>query len=564
MHKRYWSIAIYAFLISIFLFSCVKPLPKEKSVEKFTLRIIHVNDTHSHLTPLSLTINKKEKTEKKLKVGGYAYIADYVKTAKKEGKNVLFLLAGDAVQGTLYYSFFKGEADISALKELSIDAMVLGNHEFDNGPEILWQDFVSKANFPILCANIYFKKPEKLQAKLKKYIIYNIKGEKVVILGLTTPDTKHISNPEENIEFKDVKETTNNLVQFFKKQGVNKIIVLSHLGYEQDINLAKEVEDIDIIVGGHSHTPLGKLEELGLYSKGPYPTVVYNHNKPVLVVTAWKWGYVLGDLKVSFDKQGVIVKDSWKNNSRVVFLLNSEENLDGLTKKEKAFFVVAKEDEKVTEKIEKYSRKVDKLKLEVVATALEDLSNIRIPTENNLNQLAPLVAKSMYLKTKSLGVDFALQNAGGVRAPLEKGEISISDIYEVLPFGNTLVLLELTGKKIKDVLEKAVDRALTGKTGPFPYLYGAKFKLIKTNPKGKRVADLTIYRQGNWQKIEFDQKYKLVTNSFVARGGDFYLDLKKATNQEDLGFIDAEVFLEFVRKQKLIQSVARDFYPIEF
>lgn len=566
MRKKRWLLVVCIFLLSAIVVSCVKKqeiINSKDLSESFVLRIIHVNDTHSHLNPLALTINKQKKGNSKILVGGYAYIADYVQKEKKQDKNILFLHAGDAVQGTLYYTFFQGIADITSLNLLSLDAMVLGNHEFDKGPEVLWQKFVSRANFPILCANIYFKKPNKLQSKIQKYIIMQIGREKVAILGLTTPDTQNISSPGNNIGFKDVKKVASDFVQLFKKMGINKVIVLSHLGYKQDIKLAREVEDIDIIVGGHSHTPLGKLEELGLPSEGPYPTLVYNHNKPVLVVTAWKWGYVLGNLKVAFDRRGVILENSWQKDSRIIFLLGSKTGVQGLTARQKAFFVSSQKKKKVEQNILDYSKEVEKLKKKVVGKVLKSLSNIRIPRKDKRNDLAPLVAKSMYLKTKYLGVDLALQNAGGVRTSLAKGPITVADIYEVLPFGNSLVLFELSGKELKTALEKAVDRALQGRTGPFPYLYGAKFKLRKANPLGRRIVDLVIYRNNRWEPLKLEEKYLLVTNSFVARGGDFYLDFKKIKAKEDLGFIDAEVFLEFVQEKKLLRGVEEEFYPLE-
>ncbi len=543
-----------------------------------TLRVLHVNDVHSHLEPVDLKVQIDGTNYTYVQAGGYARIANYVKNIKNSEKNVLFLDAGDAVQGTLYYTEFKGEADSEVMNLMDIDAFVLGNHEFDNGAETLAEKFVNYSNFPIICADIDFSKLPTLDEKIKPYIIKEIAGEKIAIVGLDTDDTEDISNPGTSVKFLNYINSAKNIVSKLKSKGINKIIFLTHLGYNVDKQLAEQVEDIDIIVGGHSHTPLGNIDKIGLTTEGEYPTVVENNGKPILVVTAWKWGLLVGDLKVKFDSKGVIIKDSWKDSNPVMLISDkfiekdstgkkvevSSERKQQLTKlvSDNPVIKVEDEDFAVKNAISKFSPDIQKLKSQVIGTALYDLINVRLPGDISPDtrevlkygsMIAPLVAESMLWRaSKNGGAQIAVQNAGGVRKSLYKGNITVGDVYELLPFGNTLVVFDMKGSELRATLENAIDRAWIRKTatGAFPYLAGARMFLDKSKPKGKRIVKLEVRNEENWIAISESKTYRIVTHSFLANGGDYYKEFSNIKGyKEDLGFVDAEVFMWYIKER---------------
>ena len=559
----YW---VSFLLCSFLLFGCLKSNSIPQRISIFPLTILHVNDTHSHLESVSIKIKLNDK-KYYVKSGAYSRIYSYVKNVKKRRRNVLFLHAGDMVQGTIYFTLCKGKADIDVLNYMSIDASVLGNHEFDKGEKFLLTNILFQAKFPILSANV---KSNLFKKIVKPFLIKRFGVEKVAIVGLTTPDTEAISSPGPDIKFEDTVQVARNVVNYLKAQGINKIVLLTHLGFEKDVQLAKEVEDIDVIVGGHSHTLLGNWEILGKTNTSPYPVVVYNNKKPILVVTSWEWGKVVGDLEVKFDSRGVLLPNSW-NKSRCVMLISPKIKYKAQTgKKElitgKFYEVLVKqlanlnvlvmpEDKKVKNIIGKYSKIVEKQKQEIVAFLSRDLWHVRLPGDVVGGQklekgslLAPVVAKSFLLKARQSGdADLALENAGAVRKSLKKGMVSLADIYEVLPFGNTLTVISIRGKDLKNVLKKAVQCSLLEKknTGSFPYLAGAR--LVFSAQRG--LIDVELFKDGVWRKLEDDRVYKVATNSYLSGGGDFYKELKKSSKQ-DLGFLCADVFLEYLKQFK--------------
>lgn len=546
-----------------FIIGCAQKPVQTQSKSYFPLTVIHVNDTHSHLDPISLKI-KLDGKKYYVKSGGYARIYSYVEKIRKERKNVLFLHAGDMVQGTIYFTLCHGKADIDVLNSLSLDADVLGNHEFDKGPKFLLHNILFKAKFPILSANV---KSNLFKNIVYPFIIKKFKKEKVAIVGLTTPSTKVISSPGPDVKFENTLKIARNVVSYLKSSGINKIIFLTHLGFKRDFELAKKVEDIDVIVGGHSHTLLGQWDILGKHDLPPYPVLIYNDKKPVLIATSWEWGKVVGDLDLVFDSKGVLLPASWKN-SKCIMLIDSEikfKTKSGekvfvkgtdykmlIQKLAKSNVIVMPEDQKVKAIINKYSKIVEKQRQRVVATITQNLWHVRLPGDTVEGQklkqgslLAPLVAKAFLLKARQNGgADLALENAGAVRKSLKKGKVSLADIYEVLPFGNTLCVLQITGKKLKIALENAVRRSLLEKknTGSFPYLAGAR--LIWSN--NKELMGIEVFENGAWESLKEDKVYRVVTNSYLAGGGDFYKEFKGAV-KEDLGFLCADVFLEFLR-----------------
>jgi 5'-nucleotidase / UDP-sugar diphosphatase len=272
-----------------------------------SLTVMHVNDTHSHLDPTASSVEIGG-VQTYLDMGGFARMATKVDQVRGQKENTLLLHAGDAVQGTLYFTRYQGEADFAFLNLLGFDAMVLGNHEFDKGPETA-AAFFDMADFPILSANTDATADPYLNGRAVPYEVREIDGARVGIVGLTLPDTAVISSPGDDVVFEDAVVTAQEMVDTLKADGINKIIFLTHLGYERDLDLAQSVAGIDLIVGGHSHSLLGDFTDLGLSPDGDYPTHTFGPTgEDVYIVQSWEWAKTLGVVDVQFNEAGIITE----------------------------------------------------------------------------------------------------------------------------------------------------------------------------------------------------------------------------------------------------------------
>jgi 5'-nucleotidase/UDP-sugar diphosphatase len=532
-------------------------------------------------------------------LGGFPDLMSAEKILRRAaGANVLFLHSGDMFQGTLYFTQFQGAADTDFWNLMRLDVATFGNHEFDKGPSVLLANLLEKARFTIVSANVDFSAEPVLKAvKLLPYTVRSFEGQEVGVIGLTTTETPFISSPGNNIVFNDAALSVQRAADELQAWGVKRIILLSHQGYQEDLALAPTLSGIDVIVGGHSHTLLGDFAAIGLPSAGPYPTQARGRDgSPVLVVAAWEWGKVLGNLRVSFDPQGIV--SSWEGRPKAVtgrqwFRVYDLPDLAGEPKRvqfsqgasgevvvaeydgkayvpvpageqQEAYRAVQAEltdrlaaepsvmlvdpDPEGAAKLAEYAAGVNQLKGEVIAQAEEDLPR-------RLNRgTGPIIADGMAWKT---GAQVALNNPGGVRININQGPISVATVYELLPFANTLVTLPLKGSDLVKTLEDGVDfqisRYGTDPGNPYVYVSGVRFTLHKKAAKGQRITDVEVKgASGDYQPVQPDEVYKVVVNNFMAAGGDRYDTLKEAAGKYDTGFNDAEVFMEYIRGKTLV------------
>jgi 5'-nucleotidase / UDP-sugar diphosphatase len=520
---------------------------------QFSVTIAHLNDTHSHLDSDQIDLQLGGK-KTRVELGGFPAIASKVKQLKRDNKHFLLLHAGDALSGTLYYSLFKGEAEAHLMNMLQFDAFAIGNHEFDDGNDTL-ASFLKKSQLPAISTNIITLTTDDLFSLIKPYLIREIDGEQVGIIGLTTArKTKESSRPGDSVSFSDEITSTRSSVDALRQKGVNKIILLSHYGYENDLALAAEVEGVDVIIGGDSHSLLGDFSQFGLSSSGPYPTrTVSPSGDPVCVAQAWQYGRAIGKLDVTFDATGIVTScdgqtslllgDSFKRKNKE----GKRVEIEGLERIEvyqqisgSKLAELVKDDPDVAAVLAAYSQQLEPLKLEKIGTAGETLLHNRIPgtAYNGVNlplgsDVAPIVAKSFY--ELSLRANAAITNAGGVRISIGQGDITVDTAYTLLPFSNTLIELEMTGTEIKSILEDAVDNALYGNSsGAFPYAYGLRYTISAGPEKGKRVTRIEIKKRktGAWTVLESDQLYVVVTNSYIAAGKDGYTTFKTVQDKK--------------------------------
>ncbi len=567
MKKIYRNSQIFLLLYCLFalLISCAH---NQYSQQPITITIAHLNDTHSHLeADRDAEWMKFEGVDTKVYLGGFTRLKTAMDKMRNESNNFVLLHAGDAVQGTLYFTLFNGDADIEFLNLLGIDAMTFGNHEFDKGPDMT-SKIVNSARLPFISANIDFAGIPAIAEKVKPYLIKNFDGEKVAIIGITTENTAQISNPGPNIKFNDVTKSLLKTVNELTAMGINKIIVVSHIGYEEDKKLAQSVSGIDVIVGGHSHTLLGDktaFGSLGINTQAEYPTVIKSpEGIDVLIVQAWRWGGTIGLLTVDFDEQGhikgysgqptLIMGETFIQDKKVVpYGSDTYKRILQVISDSKVAGVY-EEDPFAKKMLQPYKEQLDILMKTIIAEAKDDLIS-------GLNSgLGPIITDGMIWKT---GAQIALLNRGGARSDIYAGGISVGKVMEVLPFNNTLFSIELSGAEIKNVLEDGVDfQIVHNASNPlFPYVSGMTYVVNKSSLKGSRIKEIKVKQpEGTYVDIDMQKTYTLATLSYIAgQGGDGYTFLKDFKGfKYDTGLIDSDVFIEYLKYLKTVSSPTED------
>ncbi|WP_052476235.1 5'-nucleotidase C-terminal domain-containing protein [Cohnella kolymensis] len=493
----------------------------------FPLTVLHTNDTHANLDTVSSPNNILRRITA-------------IKEAKQTSPNPILLDAGDVFSGTLYFNKYLGQADLEFMNMAGYDAMTFGNHEFDKNSQVLG-DFIGNAQFPFVSSNVNFTADETLNAKFSDTIgqpgdnakiypalIKRIGGQKVGLIGLTTPDTANISSPGD-VTFSEPFAKAEATVTKLEAQGINKIIVLSHLGYDEDKKLAAAVEGIDIIVGGHTHT---KLDQ---------PTVDNSDIAPKLIVQTGEKGLFLGKLQVKFDANGVLT--GWNNN------LISIDAKTGTAAN--APYVIAEDAAAKVILDTKYKPGVLELSQTVVGNSDVVLDGERANVRAKETNLGNLIADGMLAAAKAAGTNavIALQNGGGIRASINQGLITQGEVLTVLPFNNDLVTVTLTGQELLEALENGVSK-VPALEGRFPHVAGMRFIYDSTKPENQRILRVEVKTANGYTPLDLNAQYEVATNVFTAKGGDFYGSMAKAYNEGRVKLLflpDYEVFTNYIR-----------------
>jgi 5'-nucleotidase/UDP-sugar diphosphatase len=256
----------------------------------YTLTILHTNDFHARFEPISKYdsgCSAEDNTEGKC-FGGSARLVTAIKDARARSNNSILVDGGDQFQGTLFYTYYKGKFAAEFMNKMGYDGMTVGNHEFDDGPEVL-AGFIDAVDFPILMSNADVSGEPLLASKLAKSTVLEQNGEKLGLIGLTPQDTDELASPGDNITFTAPADAVAGEIAKLKEMGINKFIVLSHSGFAVDKAVAAAVPEIDVIVGGHSNTFLSNTSDR---AEGPYPTMVGT----TAIVSAYAYGKFLGEM----------------------------------------------------------------------------------------------------------------------------------------------------------------------------------------------------------------------------------------------------------------------------
>jgi 2',3'-cyclic-nucleotide 2'-phosphodiesterase (5'-nucleotidase family)/DNA-binding beta-propeller fold protein YncE len=464
----------------------------------YRLTVLHTNDFHGRVDDWESWGSI---------YGGSARIAMTANQFRAAQDNVLLLDAGDQFQGTLYYRLFKADIVTITMNALGYDAMAIGNHEFDDGPSELAR-LIDGAEFPVLSANIDASAEPLLAGKIAPSAVLTVSGEPIGVVGLTTPETENISSPGDNVVFNDPAASVQPVIDDLTAQGIDKIMGLTHLGYNEAVALAEAVTGLDVIVGGHSHTYLHTGDE---DAAGPYPTVAEaSDGNPVLIVSANEWGKYLGYLDVTFAGDGTV-----SHFSGYPLLMDDS---------------VAQDPAIQSIITPTYKVPVEELMNTYVGTTTLELP-LSVGGERICRTgeclLGNLVTDAMLWKVNTLDpdnpYDIAFQNGGGLRAGIDAGPVSVGEVLEVLPFGNTMATFEITGTHLMDALESGVSKlGGTSGTGRFPQVAGMRFTLEPDAQIGSRILSAEVLSGTSYVPLDEDTVYKVVTNNHIRGGGDGY------------------------------------------
>ncbi|MEH6633394.1 MAG: bifunctional metallophosphatase/5'-nucleotidase [Halopseudomonas aestusnigri] len=481
----------------------------------YSLSVLHINDLHSRILPVNKydsTCGDEDLAEGKC-FGGFARVSqalnDRRDTLQADGKNVLVLDGGDQFQGSLFYTKYKGQATVELMNKTGFDAMTIGNHEFDDGPENLLA-FLKKANFPVIGANTVASSKSILRGQFASSVVLDKGGEKIGIIGALAEDTDETSSPGSEIKLFDIVGAVQRVIDQMEAQGVNKIILLSHIGVPRDIEVAEQVSGLDVIVGGHSQVLLSNSSDKAY---GPYPIVATSKDgHKVPIVQAYAYSKYMGELNLTFDDAGVVT--GWNGDT---ILLDSSFPEDQEMKTRIAeLYVPLKE--------------IEKRMVGVAASAIVGSRDVCRAAECEMGNL---VADAMLSRVNSNGGDavIALQNGGGVRASIDAGPVTMGEVLTVLPFQNSIATFKLKGTDFIAALENGLSKVEEG-AGRFPQVSGARYVWNPAAEVGARVVSVDIGNEKDgFTALDPDKIYSMVTNNYLRGGGDGYKIL--ATNAID-------------------------------
>ncbi len=546
------------------------PSPRQKpsGSSGLEINIAHINDHHSNLeahADFEIAIGG---VPTRVEAGGFPRLTTLFK-AQAGLPNLLKIHAGDAMTGTLYHTLYNGEADAALMNTVCFDVFALGNHEFDEGDAGLrrFLDYLrsGRCQTTVLAANVEPAigsplAPVAIDDYRRPHLLKEVEGIVLGIIGIDVRGkTMNSSRPLPGTVFLDEVDTAQRTIDELRARGIRHIILVTHQGYEADKAMAARLSDVDVIIGGDSHTLLGSFSALGITgSSGPYPTIVKNRDGDrVCIGQAWEYAKAFGLMQIRFDDRGTVTScsgevilpigdDFRQRNGAGTFVAVDAATrariLEQLGQHNTARLVSP--DPIALAELANYAGRLDDMKRQQIGTASESLCLVRVPGEstnrsggiagcekaNTLargSDIAQAVAAA-YRQASRLA-DVALVNGGGMRTSLPRGEVSFSTAYKVLPFANVLIESRLSGRQMLEVLEDAVANHLdsNGSDGSHPYADGLRWDLDMSQPRGSRFANVEIKSRvdGEWQALDAATTYTLVTSDFLAMGGDGYRTL---------------------------------------
>ena len=466
----------------------------EKLPEIVAIDILTTNDFHGALV------------EAGKNPGAAKFGAFLLQQRAKNPYGSIFVSAGDMFQGSPDSNLLYGKTVVEVLNALQMDAMTLGNHEFDWGLDKLAAR-VAESRFPYVSANVREKDGQGRLSFVKPFVMLERLGVKIAVIGIVTPETAYTTGPKivAPFEFRDPATVVRELLPQVRRLGADIVVVLSHLASEQDAAgqvsgdaavLAATVPGIDALVSGHSHK------------------LVAGKVNGVPVVQAYYFGRALGKISLVYSKREQKV------------LLSSVQSLEVPTKAVNA-------DPAVQAIVDRSQAAIIPVKNVVLGRTVRDLSHDRY-------ELSILGQWSSDVLRQRAAADIALQNGGGLRTSIPAGAITMGNLYEVMPFDNTLVTMDLTGEQVL----QALNHGINGKAGTVQFS-GLQLTIDSSRPYGSQLVEV---RLSDGRLLDPAATYKIVTNDFMASGGDEFTMLKQGRNITDTFIPLRDALAEAVKK----------------
>jgi 5'-nucleotidase len=495
------------FIISL-SFATVPSAYAIQNGETVDFTIIHSSDVHAHILPFDCASGTA--------MGGYARIKSYKEALEQEGKTVIPLSSGDIFQGTFFYRFYGGIPDIEFLNKIGFKAMTLGNHEFDGGQKAL-SEALGFAKFPVLSANLKFSRIPELAAKVKPYTLVDVKTNngtvKVGILGLT------VENLKENVPavfVKDIQvetaiDTTAQYLPEIQAAGAEVILILSHLGWDKEVQVLEAFPEIDGVLGGHTHLAIDP------------PIIVEGSRGHRFISQPGEWGSHITRYDISLTKQSN--KTHLMVKSAGLIPMRSD---------------LPQDDEILKEADGLWQQIMEKVNVPLSKT-LNFLDGERANIRNHETNLGNLITDVLM---DVVPADMAVMNGGGIRSSIATGTITIGDCLNVLPFDNYLVRLTLTGASIKKIFNQLAEKIATSPG------FGGFLQVSKGLTVHYTNESTTVKYMG--KAIEDEKLYTLTTNDFLSWGGNGIPAFTEAIASESTGILAADGFMTYLKQNKEI------------
>ncbi|MFA6074678.1 MAG: 5'-nucleotidase C-terminal domain-containing protein [Negativicutes bacterium] len=470
--------------IVVFLILCLISLSgfaADENNDIVKIQVLTINDFHG-----ALVNNAKDPGAAKLGACLFLQKANYPDTT-------MILSAGDMFQGTMDSNLLFGATDIRFMNFVGFDAMALGNHEFD------WKiakirERATQANFPFMAANIFDSKSKKPVDFCQPTLLIKRSGVTIGIIGYDTIDTPVTTSPANvvGLSFADPAANVQKLAAGLRARGAEIIIVLSHMGVNQDgdvlsgeaADFAKKVKGIDLIVSGHTHA------------------IVNGKVNGIPIVQAYYNGRAVGDVIFEFSTKAHKITNTTVN-------VIGTESLQKMTP-----------DTNIAKILDVDLATVSAVKNRVIGVAENTISDSLTYGVAAQTLMGEFVTDNMRISSKA---DMAFTNIGGLRTSIDKGNITLGNVYAVLPFDNTIVTCDMTGQQIMDLLNYSIDSAKVGSV----QFSGLKIVYDSTKPQNQRIVSVKTL---DGKPLDISKTYRVATNDFLAIGGDGYIMFKAAKN----------------------------------
>lgn len=517
--------------LALVLVGCAAP-PTTSSARTTAITILHTNDHHGRFW---------QNSDGEYGMAARKTVVDAVRAeVAASGGYSLLLDGGDVNTGVPESDLQDAVPDFKGMNLLGYDAMAVGNHEFDKPPAVLAMQR-KLARFPLLSANIY----RNAVREFAPYTLFDLGGVRVAVMGLTTEDTHKLGNPDhmQGLDFRNPIEEAAKLVPELRSQA-DIVIATTHMGHYAngqhgnqapgDVELARAVSGLDLIVGGHTQNPACMAAENVLdLTYQPATPCQPDRQNGAWIVQAHEWGKYVGRADFVYrNGQFTLVK-----YALIPINLKKPVNAAG---ERPAYATPIVENPDMLALLKPYQDFGQQKLLIAVGSSDARLEGDRSVVRKQTTNLGRLIGHAMREKTRA---DFAVVNAGGVRDSLPAGVITYKDVLQVQPFGNTLATLELTGREVLDYLQ-VVSKMGPG-SGGFPHYAGIQPIL---------AGDQVVQARLDNALVNPAQTYRMVINSFTAAGGDGYPKMNGHPSYVNTGFVDADVLRTYIAKHSPLQA----------